>query len=270
MAVEGSVFNTDGYPVVAESERGPSITTPPSTYRNVSAKVDYTPTDRVSAFFRAGYFTEDRINAKIGEVNDTRWTTASGGVRIRMPDESSLQARLFVDDQKFHSTFLAVTNAATTTRNLVRLSTDQNVPAKGVGGMVQWSKSHRRIPRVQRRHRLALGRRRQPGGFLRRCATPRRHRSAVTQAAVLTIQRVSGGTQRSLGAFVQDIFTPVPKLAVTLSARVDRWRNYDAHNLETTVATGPARPPTTGHPFRTKSDTVVSPRVAAIYHLTDR
>jgi iron complex outermembrane receptor protein len=91
----------------------------------------------------------------------------------------------------------------------------------------------------------------------------------VTQQAVLTTQRVSGGTQRSVGAFVQDIFTPVPKLAITLNARLDRWRNYDAHNLETTVATG--LPTAANRPsIPDKSDTVVSPRVGAIYHFTDR
>ena len=59
-----------------------------------------------------------------------------------------------------------------------------------------------------------------------------------TQQGVLALQRVSGGTQRSLGAFVQDILTPLPKLTMTLSARADRWRNYDAHNLETAIIPG--------------------------------
>jgi outer membrane receptor protein involved in Fe transport len=50
---------------------------------------------------------------------------------------------------------------------------------------------------------------------------------------------------------------------------VDNWRNYDGHNLETTVATNL---PTAGHrpSLPDKKDTVVSPRVAALYHVTDR
>ena len=48
-----------------------------------------------------------------------------------------------------------------------------------------------------------------------------------------TLHRVAGGTQRSLGIFVQDVFTPLSDLTVTASARLDRWRNYDAHNTET-------------------------------------
>ena len=65
-----------------------------------------------------------------------------------------------------------------------------------------------------------------------------------------------------MGVFVSDIITPTTKLVLTLSARADRWRNYDGHNLETSVATGL---PTANYrddlPERT--DTVFSPRVAA-------
>ena len=264
--VEGSVFNTDGFPIVAAVERGPIDSNATVDFRNVSGKVEFIPTSRVNAFFRGGYFTEDRVNGKIGEVNDTRWTTASGGVRILLPDESDLQARVFGDNQKFHSTFLAVTNA-TTTRNVVRLATDQNVPIKGVGGMVQWSRA---IGRVQTFSagtdwRWVDGDSQEDAYS---AATPTSI-TGVTQKAVLTVQRVSGGTQRSFGAFVQDIFTPVSKLSITLSGRVDRWRNYEAHNLETTVATG--LPTANNKPsLPDKDDTVFSPRVAAIYHVTDK
>ena len=68
---------------------------------------------------------------------------------------------------------------------------------------------------------------------------------------------------------MQDIFTPAPKLVVTLSARVDHWRNYDGHNLETTVATG--LPTVNNKPsLPDRDDTVVSPRAAALYHVSDR
>ena len=68
----------------------------------------------MNLFFRAGYFREDRDNGKHStfdgteEVNDTRWKTASGGVRIVLPDQSDLQARLFTDYETFFSNFLAV------------------------------------------------------------------------------------------------------------------------------------------------------------------
>jgi outer membrane receptor protein involved in Fe transport len=84
-----------------------------------------------------------------------------------------------------------------------------------------------------------------------------------------TLHRISGGTQRSVGAFVQDIITPVDKLVITLAARVDSWRNYDAHNLETTIATNTPAPGNVPN-LPERDDTVVSPRAAALYHLTDR
>ena len=31
------------------------------------------------------------------EANDTLWKSVSGGVRVALPDESDLQARLFLD-----------------------------------------------------------------------------------------------------------------------------------------------------------------------------
>ena len=91
----------------------------------------------------------------------------------------------------------------------------------------------------------------------------------VTLPALYTVQRLSGGSQQSRGAFVQDVITPVDKLTITLNARVDHWRNYNGHNLETTVATG--LPTTNNKPsVPDRTDTVVSPRVATLYHLTDR
>jgi outer membrane receptor protein involved in Fe transport len=266
VSVEGSFFRTDGFPIVAARERGPVDNNADVDYRNLSAKIEFTPTDRINAFFRAGHFTEDRVNGKVGEVNDTKWTTANGGVRILMPDSSDLQARVFVDKQKAHFNFLAVTNAATT-RNIVRLATDQHVPTDGVGGMAQWTKA------IGRSHVFSGGADwrwvdgdSQEDAFV---ASVPAVIAGPTQQATLTVKRISGGTQQSLGAFLQDIFTPASKLVLTLSARVDRWRNYDGHNLETTVATGL---PTVNHrpSLPDKTNTVVSPRVAALYHVSDR
>ncbi len=265
-AIEGSFLHTDGFPIVAPIERGPIDNNANVEYKNVTAKIEFTPSDRVQGFVRTGYFSENRNNAKVGELNDTRWTTLNGGVRARLQDGSDLQARVFVDAQRAHFNFLAVTNAATT-RNVVRLATDQNVPTNGVGGMAQWSKA------IARSNAFSAGfdwrwvdGDSQEAAYVAAVPTSI---SGVTQAATLSVQRVSGGSQQSLGAFVQDIFTPIDKLVLTLSARVDRWKNYDGHNLETTVATG--LPTANNRPsIPDKDDTVVSPHLGALYHASDR
>ena len=266
-AVEGSFLKTDGFPIVAARERGPIDNNANVEYKNVSAKVDYIPSDRFYAFFRAGYFTENRVNGKVGEVNDTQWTTAAGGVRARLGDESDLQARIFADVQRAHFNFLAVTNAATL-RNIVRLATDQNVPTNGLGGMAQWTKvvGGRQVLSAGFDYRLVDGDS-QEDAYVP--SVPTVIIPPVTQQATLSVHRVSGGTQQSSGAFVQDIITPTDKLVLTLSARVDHWANTDGHNLETTVATG--QPTVNNRPsLPDRSDTVLSPRAAALYHVTDR
>ena len=128
VAVEGGAFDTDGFPIVIANERGLIDNNAEVDFKNFNVKADYRASDRVSVFFRGGYFKEDRVNGKIGEVNDTKWTAVGGGVRVRMPDDSDLQATVFTDDNTFHSTFLAVTapSATVAPRSIVRLATDQN------------------------------------------------------------------------------------------------------------------------------------------------
>src|SRR5207344_698662 len=74
VAVEGSAFDTDGFPIVIRNERGLVDNNAQVAFKNVNVKADYRASDRLSVFFRGGYFKEDRVNGKVGEVNDTKWT----------------------------------------------------------------------------------------------------------------------------------------------------------------------------------------------------
>jgi outer membrane receptor protein involved in Fe transport len=265
-ALEASVLDTRGFPIVAAPERGPIDNNADVEFANVTGKIEYDPSDRLHTFLRVSRFAEDRTNAKVGEVNSTEWQAGSLGLQAQLPDSSTVQGHVFVDRQRSKFNFLAVTNAATT-RNVVRLATDQRVPTNGVGGMVQWTKvfgtSH--VVSAGTDYRWVDGDSEEDAYV---AAVPTVI-TGVTQAAVKSLRRISGGTQRSMGVFVSDIFTPTTKLVLTLSARADRWRNYDGHNLETSVATGL---PTANYrddlPERT--DMVFSPRLAALYHVTDR
>ncbi|MCC7007396.1 MAG: TonB-dependent receptor [Acidobacteria bacterium] len=261
VAVDATAFDTDGYANVLPSQRGGVDNNVAVQYKNVAVKLDYNPTDRVHAFVRAGYFTEERANGKrtsftptIEESNDTAWTYTSGGVRAVLPDSSSLQATVFTDAKEFHSNFLAIPDAGTT-RNVGRLSLTQTVPTDAVGGMAQWS-------------RVFRGRHAVTGGMDFRWVDGDSVEDAydAQTGANKTLHRVAGGTQRLFGLFVQDVITPTDRLTVTLSARVDRWRNYDAHNVETMLSNGAVSDPD----LADKQDTVVSPRVGVLYRLTDR
>lgn len=262
LTANASFFDTDGFPIVAEDERGPIDTKATVDFRNLSVKAEYRASNRVSVFGRTGHFREERNNAKFAlgftgdpEMNDTTWNYVNGGVRMDLPDSSALQVRLFADFEEFDSNFLAVPNVVT--RTTARVTLEQHVPSKGFGGMAQWSR--------------AFG----TSNFLtagldwRWVDGDSEETTRALDGVTLNIDRVSGGTQRSMGFFVQNIFTPTANLNVTLGARVDNWNNYDGHNLEATIATGL---PTAGHlpSLPERDDTVVSPRAAVLYRFSDR
>jgi|SoiMethySBSTD1v2_1073268.scaffolds.fasta_scaffold04193_14 outer membrane receptor protein involved in Fe transport len=270
-AVEGSYFDTDGFPIVVANERGIIDNNATVTYKNTNLKLDYRASDRLSAFVRFGYFKEDRVNAKVGEFNDTDWTSGGGGVRVQLPDTSDLQATVFADSNTFHSTFLAVNPAPYNNtalyppRSIVRLATDQNVPTDSFGTMVQWSRAFGHLHSVS----AGLDWKRVKGDSLEDAYV----NGAIvtvgpTAPAVLNLRRVSGGTQHSTGVFLQDVIT-VNKMVLTLSVRADNWKNFNGHINETSAATGLPSAGNRGD-LEDKSDTVASPRVAALYRISDK
>lgn len=256
----GTTFDTDGYIPVAEEERGTIDIDANVKYQTASAKLDYNPTDRVNLFFRAGIFDEERSNGKIGEGNDTNWKFGSGGVGLRFADGSNVEGRIFFDRQRFHSSFFAVP-AAMPARSQLNLTLDQNVPTTAVGTSVQWSRAFQVNNRT---HIVSAG-----TDFRWIDGDSDENTFALATGLRPLIHRVSGGTQKIGGVFVQDLMELTPKLQLTVSARIDSWRNYDAHNRETTLATGL---PTANHrdPLPDKSDTALSPRAAALYRVNDR
>jgi hypothetical protein len=135
-AIEGSFLNTDGFPIVAAPERGPIDNNADVQYKNVSAKLEFTPSERIQSFFRAGYFSESRVNGKVGEVNDTRWTTLNGGVRARLATEAIFRLGCSATSPDALR-FLAVTNARRPKR--CPAGDGPEHATNSVGGMTQWS-----------------------------------------------------------------------------------------------------------------------------------
>jgi outer membrane receptor protein involved in Fe transport len=262
VTLDASAFSTDGYPIVAASERGLVDEKAAVNFGNVALRAQYEVSPRVLAFGRVGYFTEERDNGKVStidgtqEANDTRWTTVSGGTRIRMADDSDIQVSIHADFERFRSNFLAVP-AATPPRSIGRMTLNQRVPTTGVGGMAQWSKGFG----ARQSFTAGIDWRWVDGDSEENGLDP-------LLGTQVVLERISGGTQRTLGFFVQDLLTPTPRLTLTLAARVDRWRNYDGHNLETNVPSG--TPTANNRPsLPDRDDTVASPRVAALYHVLD-
>ena len=263
-SIDGSFFRTDGFAQVVESERGLVDTKAAVDYDNLTMKVDYSAGDRVNLFVRGGYFREERDNAKVTtigplrpEENDTQWKSLSAGMRAALPDRSDLQARLFLDWNRFNSNFMAVPPAPVP-RSVGRMTLLQHVPTSGVGAIAQWSKTFSTIALVS----AGTDFRQVDGVSEERALDP------ATGTNVTTF-RETGGSQTSSGTFVQGQFFPVPALSLTFSGRVDHWRNYDARHLETVAATGLPGAGNRGE-LADREDTVFSPRAGALYHVSDQ
>ena len=261
LLVDGSFFRTDGFPVVIADERGAVDDKANDAFKNVNVKGTFTATPNVNGFVRTGYFHENRDNGKHStfdgteEGNNTTWKYVSGGVRVVLPDSSGLQANVFGNFETYFSNFLAVPTA-NPPRSIGRMSLNQTVPTTDTGGMVVWSKSFaKNLLQAGTDWHWVDGESQEDG-------------LNATNGLTVNLHRVSGGTQRNLGAYVQDMIAPVNNLEVTLSARVDSWSNYNAHNTEVNIPSG--TPTVNNAPtLPGQDDTVVTPRAAAIYHASD-
>jgi iron complex outermembrane receptor protein len=274
-AFEGTVLDTNGYFLVPLLEggaplRGPVDTRASLNNENFNIKLDFTPTDRISAYARTGYFNEHRVNGKFGETNESMWKYVSGGTRIRLGDGSDIQANLWGNFERFHSKFLAITSVGGVSRSNSRLTLLQRVPTKDTGGSVQWSKA------VGSRNFFTVG---TDWRWVDGDSNETAMNAPPANIALVNLYRVSGGTQKSAGVFIQDLISVTSKLQLTLSARLDHWRNYDSHNLETSASTG--LPTATNAPscdsapsatncLRSKSNTIGSPKVGALYHVSEK
>ena len=261
-SVDGSLFTTAGYPVVRDDERGAVDTDAAVEFANATLKLQYDFTDRVHGFVRGSHFREDRANGKISTVNgapeenDTTWTSVGGGLRAHLPEAGEFQLSAFISHTRFRSNFLAVSSAAAP-RDFGRMTLTQTVPSDSAGGMAQWS-------RILGAFQFLTA-----GVDWQRVEGESQELVLDATGTRPILDRRSGGTQRSAGAYVQNLMTPMSRLAVTLAARVDYWRNEDGHNLEMRIPVSSEPNPNHQPSLAARTDTVVSPRVSAIYHVTD-
>lgn len=268
LTVDTGVFQTDGYSPVVEhnpagvAERGRVDNNVALETARINGRLNLRASDRLRGVVRAGYFREDRNNGKHStftddaEENGTRWTSASAGLTMRVSERSDVEASFSLGAGTLRSNFLAVP-ATTPPRNIGRMTLNQRVPTTSNTGMVQWRTF------VGARHAVTVG-----GDWRWVDGDSEEDALDAVTGTTVTLRRISGGTQRGLGAFVQHIFSATSALTITSGLRMDGWRNYKAHNLEHTAAGVPTANHNPALPSR--RDAVLSPRVAAIYRVTDR
>jgi outer membrane receptor protein involved in Fe transport len=241
-------FHTDGYTIVDERERGPVDTRAGSERTTLDLTLERALADKGRVFARGSLFGESRENGTPLQVNRTHIRQLAIGADWQSPALGSFSARSYVGTQVFDQDFSAIA----ADRASEALTRSQRVPAQQVGFTSQWSRA------AGSRQTLVAG------------LDAREVRGAsdelVFVAGRLTSAIGAGGRARTLGVFGQDMVRITPRWFLTVGARVDRWRNYDALSASRPLAT-PG--PVTVTRFADRTETAFSPRLSLLRKLTE-
>ena len=263
LLVDGSFFRSDGFPIVIENERGLVDNKSNDAFKNVNVKANFTATTEYQRF-RADRRTSTRIGTTASTARSTaprKATTPPGSTSAAACASScrtraALQATVFGNVEDYFSNFLAVP-AATPARSIGRMSLNQTVPTKDIGGMVQWSKSFSK-------QLLQVGtdwhwvERRQPRRRAQRHQRPVGHHASRVRRHAAQRRRVRAG---------HDHADQQPRSHAQRARRfLEQLRRAQPRDES------PSGTPTVNNNpnLPGQDDTVVTPRVAAIYHATDK
>src|SRR5574337_1968956 len=137
VSLEGRYFDTDGYKIVREDQRGKIDVNASTRDKTFNGRVEYTPSLASSLFLAGSFFREDRGNGTPLQKNDTETCFVATGGRLKTSDGSDWQLTIFSHLQTFSSTF----SSAAPDRNSETPSLNQfDVPSTDAGANLQWSK----------------------------------------------------------------------------------------------------------------------------------
>lgn len=251
-------FQTHGYIPVAKEERGLADTHANSRHNNAifsierrwsepSASADgQNAGTEARLFFRGNIFDERRDNGTSLTYNKTYFRQAAGGADLFHQLVGEFRFRAFLESQVYDQTFSAVS----ADRNSETLSRLQRVPSRATGASVFWTKP------ISSHTLSASFETREVRGFSDEVGYFGGRATSVSG---------SGGSERTNAIFIQDLWAVTRKLSVNLGARIDAWKNFDAHSATRSLTTGASSDTL----FPDRSETAFSPRVAAIYQINE-
>jgi outer membrane receptor protein involved in Fe transport len=229
LAAEG--FRTDGYVPVEPESRGAVDAPAASRHSTAELTLERQVSQEGRLFLRGSWYDEDRDNGTRLQVNDTTIRQVSAGLD-GTAGGGWLTLRAWGSDQDYFQTFSTVS----ADRDTERLNREQTVPAEARGGSAQWTRT------IGDRHAVVAG-------LDLRQVEGTSFETALTGPTPVRVE--AGGTQRTAGLFVEDLARLGPRLSLTLTGRIDGWRNESLRNLE-------------------REETAFSPRASLLFRATDR
>jgi outer membrane receptor protein involved in Fe transport len=208
------LLSTAGYVLVRPEDRGAV---------DVEADARHTTLDATlrhgGAFLRVSHYQESRNNGTPLQTNDTtlRHLALGGDLSVF---GGSLALRAYGSDQDYFQTFSAIA----ADRASERLTVEQRVPSRGLGGSAQYTRA------FGNRHVIVAG-------AEARDADGVSDELRFTPAGTFHVE--AGGRQRTAAVYVEDLFAVAPSVTVTAGVRTDGWRNESDAGVGTETQLNP-------------------------------
>src|SRR6516165_5081089 len=238
----GEGFRTDGYIAVPANVRGPVDTSVNSQYGSGTVRLERIFNNRGRVFLSGSLYGEDRNNGTPLQVNNTTVRQLAFGTDWNSPEAGLFTLRLYGGTQNYHQTF----SSTAADRNSESLTNIQHVRVQQMGFMGQWSK--------QLAARLAL-----LAGLDGLYVDGFSNETSFSQGKP-TAHLSNGGTQQSLGAFLEGIVQLTERWSLTLSGREDLWSNLDASSTRV-----PVKGNSTRIDYPDRGQNAFSPRLSTAY-----
>ncbi len=241
-ALSGDFFRTNGYILVPEPERG--AVDVPANSRHALTALDLGRHfgDFGKVFVRGSYFDEGRHNGTVIQTNGTRIADFASGWDYGNKSVGTLSARVFGLYESYDQLFSSVS----ANRNQEFLTDNQRVPSQMIGGNAQWSRSVGRVETL-----VAGFEMRGVGGS---------SNEALFSGGSPTGTSFSGGEERTVRAFGEDILQLGSRLVANLSFGYDHWSDINARLI--TIKPGG----TVFTPYASRSSDAFNPRASLLYH----
>jgi len=247
LAAGGEGFRTDGYIAVPSNVRGTVDAPVTSQYGSGTLRLERDFGRRGRTFLQGSLYGEDRKNGTLLQVNDTTIRQLALGTDWMSTEAGLFTLRLYGGTQNYHQTFSSIA----ADRNSESLTNIQYVPVQQMGLLAQWSKQ------ITKRFTLLAG--------LDALDVQGSSLETTYSQGQSTAQLNNGGTQRSLGAFVEGVVQITHRWSLSLSGREDLWSNLDGHSERLPVN---GKPSLINYPDRGQN--AFNPRVSTAYNINDQ
>lgn len=243
-SIWAEAFDTDGYVLVDEDERGLVDTPAGSRHQTIGASIERRLGTVGRLFVRGSFFNEDRANGTPLQTNGTYVRDLVAGGDVTSAALGTFAFRAYAGAQVYDQTFTAV-GAGRATESFIRL---QRVPAQQFGASLQWVRG------IAERHTILAG------------VEAREVRGASDEIGYFggraTSATGAGGRQRTVGAYGEGILRLAEDWTFTIGGRVDRWRDFDAL---TTTRPLPGPGGASFREFDDRTESAFSPRASLVY-----